>query len=86
MLGDGIGALKLEVRPLPAPGRDEILVKMSAAALNFRDLLVINGVGHWRPSAPRIPMSDGVGVIVGLGTQVTRFQTGSRVAGFARDI
>jgi NADPH:quinone reductase-like Zn-dependent oxidoreductase len=80
-LGDGIGALKLEERPIPVPGRDEILVKMTAAALNFRDLLVINGVGAWRPSAPRIPMSDGVGVIVGAGAQVTGLQTGARVAG-----
>ena len=38
-LGDGVGALKLVERPMPAPGRNEILVKMTAAALNFRDLL-----------------------------------------------
>jgi NADPH:quinone reductase-like Zn-dependent oxidoreductase len=80
-LGDGIAALKLDERPTPAPGRGEALVKMTAAALNFRDLLVINGTGSWKPQAPRIPVSDGVGVVVAVGDQVTRFRRGDRVAG-----
>jgi NADPH:quinone reductase-like Zn-dependent oxidoreductase len=50
-LGDGIAALKLGERPAPRPGPDEVLVKMTAAALNFRDLLVINGTGPWKPHA-----------------------------------
>src|SRR5439155_20202060 len=60
---------------------DEILVKMTAAALNFRDLLVINGTGSWKPHAPRIPVSDGVGVVVAVGDNVARFRMGDRVAG-----
>jgi NADPH:quinone reductase-like Zn-dependent oxidoreductase len=79
-LGDGIAALKLEERPMPAPARGEILVKMTAAALNFRDLLLTNGVRSLKPTAPRIPASDGVGVVVGVGDRVTRFRTGDRVA------
>ena len=43
-LGDGIAALKREERPTPRPGRNEVLVKMTAAALNYRDLLLTNGV------------------------------------------
>lgn len=78
-LGDGIAALNLGERPTPLPGRDEILVKMTAAALNFRDLLVINGTGTWKPHAPRIPVSDGVGVVVAAGEAVTRFRKGDRV-------
>jgi len=80
-LGDGIAALKLGERPTPLPGRDEILVKMTAAALNFRDLLVVNGTGTWKPRAPRIPVSDGVGVVVAAGEAVTRFRTDDRVIG-----
>src|SRR5262249_22904124 len=80
-LGDGIAALKLSEVPAPAPGRDEVLVKMTAAALNFRDLLVINGTGAWKPHAPRIPVSDGVGVVVAVGEAVTRFRTDDRVIG-----
>jgi NADPH:quinone reductase-like Zn-dependent oxidoreductase len=80
-LGDGIAALKLGERPTPQPGPDEILVKMTAAALNFRDLLVINGTGSWKPRAPRIPVLDGVGVVVAVGDRVARFRTGDRVVG-----
>jgi NADPH:quinone reductase-like Zn-dependent oxidoreductase len=80
-LGDGIAALKRDERPTPVPGRNEVLVQMTAAALNFRDLLVINGTGSWKPHGPRIPASDGVGVVVAVGDQVTRFRTGDRVAG-----
>jgi NADPH:quinone reductase-like Zn-dependent oxidoreductase len=79
-LGDGIAALKLEERPLPAPGRDEILVQMRAAGLNYRDLLLTNGVRSLKPTSPRIPGSDGVGVVVGVGDRVTRFRKGDRVA------
>jgi NADPH:quinone reductase-like Zn-dependent oxidoreductase len=80
-LGDGIAALKLVECPTPRPGPDEVLVKMTAAALNFRDLLVVNGTAGWKPNAPRIPVSDGVGVVAAVGDQVTRFRTGDRVAG-----
>jgi NADPH:quinone reductase-like Zn-dependent oxidoreductase len=79
--GDGIDALQLIDRPMPSPGPHEVLVKMTAVALNFRDLLVIKGVDGWKPSEPRIPVSDGVGVVVGTGADVTRFRTGDRVAG-----
>jgi NADPH:quinone reductase-like Zn-dependent oxidoreductase len=80
-LGDGIAALKLAERPTPQPGRDEVLVKMNAGALNYRDLLVVNGTASWKPHAPRIPGSCGVGVVVAVGDQVSRFRTGDRVAG-----
>jgi NADPH:quinone reductase-like Zn-dependent oxidoreductase len=80
-LGDGIAALKREERPTPRPGHNEVLVKMTAAALNYRDLLLINGVRSLKTKTPRIPVSDGVGVVVGAGDRVTRFRTGDRVAG-----
>jgi NADPH:quinone reductase-like Zn-dependent oxidoreductase len=80
-LGDGIAALKRVDCPTPRPGPDEVLVKMTAAALNFRDLLVVNGTAGWKPHAPRIPVSDGAGVVVAVGENVTRFRTGDRVVG-----
>lgn len=54
---------------------------MSAAALNFRDLLVVKGQGGWKPPEDRIPVSDGVGVVEAAGAEVTRFRPGDRVAG-----
>jgi NADPH:quinone reductase-like Zn-dependent oxidoreductase len=75
----GIEALQLAERPDPRPGAGQVLVRMRAMSLNYRDLLVVRGV--WRPTSPRIPLSDGVGEVVATGAGVTRFKTGDRVAG-----
>jgi NADPH:quinone reductase-like Zn-dependent oxidoreductase len=80
-LGDGIDRLKLNELPAPEIKPGEVLVKMTAVSLNYRDLLVIKGVESWKPPAPRIPISDGVGEIVALGEGVSRFRAGDRVAG-----
>jgi NADPH:quinone reductase-like Zn-dependent oxidoreductase len=80
-LGDGIEALKLDEVERPLPQAGEILVKLTAASLNYRDLLVVKGQGSWKPSAPRIPVSDGVGEVVAVGENVSRVKPGDRVAG-----
>jgi NADPH:quinone reductase-like Zn-dependent oxidoreductase len=67
-------------RPEPVPGREQVVLKMRAFSLNYRDLLVVNGVGRWRPSLPRIPLSDGVGVVAAMGGGVSRVRMGDRVA------
>lgn len=54
---------------------------MRAAAFNYRDLLVINGIEHWKPAIPRIPVSDGVGEVAAVGENVNRVEIGDRVAG-----
>ena len=58
----------------PAPGTGQVLVRMRAVALNYRDLLVATGYDRWRPPAGRIPGSDGVGTVVEVGPGVTRFK------------
>lgn len=75
----GLDALTRVERPVPQPGHGQVLVRMRAVSLNYRDLLVIRGV--WRPKGPRIPLSDGVGEVVAAGDGVTRVKTGDRVAG-----
>ena len=80
-LGDGVAALRREERPVPAPGPSQLLVRMRAATLNYRDLLVVNGVEHWKPAVPRVPVSDGVGVVEAVGAGVARWREGDRVAG-----
>lgn len=77
--GDGIDALREETVPTPAPGPTEVLLRTSALALNFRDLLVVNGVDAWKPRSPVVPISDAVGTVVGAGDGVTRFGVGDRV-------
>jgi NADPH:quinone reductase-like Zn-dependent oxidoreductase len=80
-LGDGLDALALIETETPQPKAGEVLVKMTAVSLNFRDLLVIKGVEHWKPGAARIPVSDGAGEVVAVGENVSRVKTGDRVAG-----
>lgn len=74
-----IDALKLTERPLPAPRRGEILVRIRAASLNYRDLAVL--VQKYLPNLPLpyVPASDACGEVVELGEGVTRFKVGDRV-------
>jgi NADPH:quinone reductase-like Zn-dependent oxidoreductase len=80
-VGDGIAKLKRVGRPVPEPKDDEVLVSMRAASLNYRDLLVVKGVGRWKPPTPRVPLSDGAGVVVAAGGRVSRWKVGDRVTG-----
>ena len=69
-------------RPDPKPLPTQILVRIQAASLNYRDLLIARG--HYMGgavSANTIPLSDGVGEIIAVGSAVTRFRIGERVAG-----
>jgi len=77
----GIDALAYNERPEPAPGPGEVLVRMRAVSINFRDLsTVLDPVGRNLPY-PRIPNSDGAGEVVAVGPGVTRWTAGDRVAG-----
>jgi NADPH:quinone reductase-like Zn-dependent oxidoreductase len=75
----GIDALRVVERPVPRPGRGQVQLRMRAVALNYRDLMIVNG--RWRAPEPRVPVSDGVGEVVAVGEGVTRIATGDRVAG-----
>ena len=77
--GDGVGALTLTTEPIPVPGPTEVLVKIAARSLNYRDLLVIEGVGDWKPAVDIVPVSDAVGTVTAAGPEVTRFAAGDRV-------
>ena len=78
----GIDTLVLQDAPVPTPGRGQILVKMRAASLNYRDLNVAAGrAARGTVPADLIPLSDGAGEVVALGPDVTRVAVGDRVAG-----
>jgi len=79
--GFGFDALKLTERPRPSPGYGQVLVKLHAASLNYRDLLVVKGLYNPRMALPRIPLSDGAGEVVALGEGVSRVKVGDRIAG-----
>jgi NADPH:quinone reductase-like Zn-dependent oxidoreductase len=77
----GIDGLSITERKIPSPSAHQVLVRLDAVSLNYRDLLIIKGVGRWRPPAGRVPLSDGVGTIVETGTQVQHLTLNDRVAG-----
>ena len=74
--------LKLVEAPDPVPGDYEVLIRIRAVSLNYRDLMVISGTyarGGNRPNL--VPCSDGAGEVIGIGNQVSRVKVGDRVAG-----
>ena len=73
---DGL-ALNRE-RAEPQPGHGQILVRMRAAALNYRDQGVIKGI-YGYTKFPVIPLSDGAGEVAAIGPGVTQFKPGDRV-------
>jgi NADPH:quinone reductase-like Zn-dependent oxidoreductase len=77
----GIENLKLAEREKPKPGPYEVLVRLSAASLNYRDLMVAEGQYNPRLALPMVPLSDGVGIVESAGSHVTRVKIGDRVAG-----
>lgn len=67
--------------PRPRPGRKQVLIRVAAVSLNYRDLAILYGKSTLAPQAGLIPLSDGVGYIVECGEEATRFACGDRVAG-----
>ena len=75
---DGLALVDL---PDPKPGPGQILVRVHATSLNYRDLMIVLGsYGGTTPSG-RIPLSDGAGEVVEVGAGVSRVKVGDRVAG-----
>lgn len=64
---------------LPALGAHDVLVKMHAASLNYRDFLVAKGLYSRNLKLPLVPLSDGAGEVVDIGSAVTLFKRGDRV-------
>ncbi|MCB1201293.1 MAG: NAD(P)-dependent alcohol dehydrogenase [Leptospiraceae bacterium] len=57
----------------------EIQIKLSAASLNYRDLLMVKGEYNPRQKLPLVPCSDGAGTVTAVGSAVSRFRIGDRV-------
>jgi NADPH:quinone reductase-like Zn-dependent oxidoreductase len=77
---DGIDGLKLVDLPEPKPGVGQILIRVRATSLNYRDTAVVSG-RYPGQTLPVIPLSDGAGDVVAIGENVTRVKVGDRVAG-----
>ena len=77
----GIEHLELADAPDPQPQRGEVLIRVRAVSLNYRDLMIVLGKYNPKMHLPRIPASDGAGEVVAVGEGVTRWKPGDRVAG-----
>ncbi|PJZ86736.1 alcohol dehydrogenase catalytic domain-containing protein, partial [Leptospira levettii] len=76
----GIQNLKETEREIPetlAP--KEVLVRLTATSLNYRDYLMVIGTYNPRQKLPLIPCSDGAGVVEAVGSEVTLWKKGDRV-------
>jgi NADPH:quinone reductase-like Zn-dependent oxidoreductase len=77
----GIDNLVATDRPDPKPGPGHVLIRVGAASLNYRDLMMVEGRYNPKQRLPLIPLSDGVGEVIAIGEGVTRVKAGDRVAG-----
>jgi NADPH:quinone reductase-like Zn-dependent oxidoreductase len=81
-LGAGITGLRVKEHDMPVPGPHEVLVRVRACSLSFRELMILI-LGYYplpvRPDV--IPVSDGAGEVIAVGEGVTRAKVGDRVVG-----
>jgi NADPH:quinone reductase-like Zn-dependent oxidoreductase len=75
-----LDALTLVERADPEPGPGQVLIRVKAASLNYRDLLMVQGA-YPKQTLPLVPLSDGAGEVLACGPGVTRAKAGDRVAG-----
>ena len=77
----GAKALRSEKRPLPRPGKDEVLVKIAAAPINPSDLAVLTGHYGYKNPPPFIPGGEASGTVVAVGPgMMGRYFLGKQVA------
>ena len=79
--GAGIEALARVDLPEPKPLHRQVLVKVAACSLNFRDLGIVRGTYRMPVREKLVPLSDGAGEVIEVGPGVTRVKAGDKVAG-----
>jgi len=76
----GLENLQLRDRSIPEPGKNEVLVKVAAVSVNYRDVLVAGGgLLPYPPKMPFTPLSDMCGYVTAIGEGVSEFNVGDRV-------
>jgi NADPH:quinone reductase-like Zn-dependent oxidoreductase len=77
--GFGRENLALTDKPIPEPSPTEVLVRVGAVSLNYRDKLLVEGFYNPGVRFPMTQVADAVGQVVEIGGDVTRFRVGDRV-------
>jgi NADPH:quinone reductase-like Zn-dependent oxidoreductase len=79
---DGLDSWRLVDRAAPEPEFGQVLIRVHAVSLNYRDVVIANGQYPFsEPTADMIPLSDGAGEVIAVGPGVRRWKAGDRVAG-----
>jgi NADPH:quinone reductase-like Zn-dependent oxidoreductase len=76
-----LGGLRQSERPEPKAGPHEVLIRVRATSINYRDQMVLMGRYFTAVERDTVLLSDGAGEVVSTGHEVTRFKAGDRVAG-----
>ena len=85
LICDAYGPIdQLQVRdvPVPEPGPGEVRIRVEAAAVNFPDALIVQGLYQVKPALPFSPGAELAGVVEAVGEGVRHVQPGQRVIGF----
>jgi NADPH:quinone reductase-like Zn-dependent oxidoreductase len=76
-----IGGIVRRSSENPRPGPKDVLMRVRASSLNYRDLMVLKGGGRGPTKIGVVPLSDGAGEVAAIGESVTRVKIGDRIAG-----
>lgn len=77
----GADALRVEQRPVPRPGKDQVLVKVAASPINPSDLATLDGYYGIKSPPPVVPGGEGSGTVIAVGPgMIGRYFLGKRVA------
>lgn len=74
----GFENLALTERPVPKLSAGEVLIRLTSASVNYRDVVVVDGTYKPDMKLPIIPLSDACGEVIAIGDSVTRFDVGDR--------
>ncbi|KAK5418847.1 hypothetical protein LTR06_002598 [Exophiala xenobiotica] len=78
--GNGFEGLQYQASsPIPQLGPHDCLVHLEAASLNYRDVAILQGNYPWAVKEDVVPVSDGAGVVVAVGQDVSEFRVGDKV-------
>lgn len=75
----GYDGLRERMRPVAPPRADQVLIRMRATSLNYRDLKILKGMYARPPQLPLVPLSDGAGEVIEVGAEVRHTKVGDRL-------
>ncbi|HEY0252946.1 MAG TPA: NADPH:quinone oxidoreductase family protein [Kofleriaceae bacterium] len=76
----GPSGLRVDEVPTPTVSGGQVLIDVKAAGVNFPDILITQGKYQFKPTPPFSPGGEAAGIVSAVGSGVTEFKVGDRVA------